>query len=31
VLYWFFLLLVISALVFIAFRIEGRSSKPIRL
>lgn len=31
VLYWFFLLLVISALVFIAFRIGGRSSKPIRL
>ena len=31
VLYWFFLLLVISALVFITFRIEGRSSKPIRL
>ena len=26
-----FLLLVISALVFITFRIEGRSSKPIRL
>lgn len=30
VLYWFFLLLVISVLVFITFMIEGRSSKPIR-